>query len=55
MAPLRPLTRFLAQLWFALDTASALRHRGVVSERARELCMTDQARSTESARTPALA
>lgn len=42
MAPFRPLTRFVAQLWFALDTASALRHGGVVSDRARSLCMNKQ-------------
>ena len=45
MAPFRPLTRFLTQLWFALDTASALRHGGAVSDRARTLCMNEPGHS----------
>ncbi|WP_159149761.1 hypothetical protein [Dietzia lutea] len=33
----------IAQLWFALDTASALRHGKPVSERARMYCMNNTA------------
>lgn len=55
MNPFRPLTRFLAQLWFALDTASALRHGGVVSDRARTLCMNEPGPSTNRAESRSLA
>ncbi|MGW8590210.1 hypothetical protein ACWIFB_03110 [Dietzia sp. NPDC055340] len=43
MSPFRPFIDLLAQLWFALDTASAVRHGKPVSERARVYCMTDHA------------
>lgn len=41
MTPFRPFLDLVAQLWFALDTASAVRHGKPVSERARVYCMTD--------------
>ncbi|MCD2262228.1 hypothetical protein K3888_05880 [Dietzia aurantiaca] len=43
MSPFRPFIDLLAQLWFALDTASAVRHGKPVSDRARAYCMTDHA------------
>lgn len=43
MTPFRPLIDLLAQLWFSLDTASAVRHGKPVSERARVYCMTEHA------------
>ena len=55
MTPFRPLTRFLAQLWFALDTASALRHGGVVSDRARTLCMNEPSHPTNRSESGSLA
>lgn len=54
MTPFRPLTQYLAQLWFALDTASALRHGGVVSDRARSLCMNEQSDSSAHVETRSL-
>lgn len=39
MTPFRPVVDLLAQLWFSLDTANALRHGNPVSERARAYCM----------------
>lgn len=54
MTPFRPLTQYLAQLWFALDTASALRHGGVVSDRARSLCMNEQSNSSAHVETRSL-
>ena len=45
MNPFRPFLNLVAQLWFALDTASAVRHGKPVSERARAYCMTDCART----------
>lgn len=46
MSPFRPLISLLAQLWFSLDTANALRHGNAVSEKARAYCMADSARIT---------
>ena len=45
MNPFRPFLDLVAQLWFALDTASAVRHGKPVSEQARVYCMTDYART----------
>lgn len=39
MAFFRPLFTFTRQLWFALDTANALRHGGAVSAGAQRHCM----------------
>ena len=49
MTPFRPLVNLLAQLWFALDAASAVRHGKPVSERARAYCMTEQSLTTAHA------
>lgn len=46
MTPFRPLVDLLAQLWFSLDTANALRHGNAVSEKARAYCMADSSRIT---------
>lgn len=48
MAPIRPAIDLVRQLWYALDTASALRHGAPVSERARQYTM---ATRTDGART----
>ena len=45
MNPFRPFLDLVAQLWVALDTASAVRHGKPVSERARAYCMADYART----------
>ncbi len=60
MAPFRPLIDLLAQLWFAVDTASALRHGNTVSPKARAYCMNEAARASSapassSSSAPALA
>lgn len=55
MSPFRPLVDLLAQLWFSLDAANALRHGNPVSERARAHCMAESARNapTADSRVPA--
>lgn len=45
MNPFRPLIDILAQLWFAVDTASALRHGNSISPKARAYCMNESARA----------
>lgn len=44
----RPAVDFVRQIWFAIDTANALRHGAPVSDNARRYCMTapDVATST---------
>ena len=39
MAPIRPAIDLIRQLWYSLDTASALRHGAPISERARQYTM----------------
>lgn len=36
----RPAVDFARQIWFAIDTANALRHGAPVSDNARRYCMT---------------
>lgn len=48
MSPFRPFIDLFAQLWFALDAASALRRGKPVSARARAHCMTESARTSFS-------
>lgn len=43
MTLFRPFLDLVAQLWFALDTANAIRHGRPISERARAHTMTDYA------------
>lgn len=49
MAAFRPLINFLAQLWFSLDTANAIRHGTAVSDRARAYCMNESSRAMPKA------
>lgn len=41
MTPFRPFIDIAAQLWFALDTANAVRRGKPASAQARVYCMTD--------------
>lgn len=52
MTPFRPFLDLLAQLWFALDTANALRHGNPVSDRARAYCMDTSPRTVATAGAP---
>lgn len=49
MTPLRPFINLAAQLWYALDTANAVRHGNPVSDRARFHCMSDSAHAPSHA------
>lgn len=41
MTPLRPFLTLAARLWYALDTANAVRHGNPISDRARAHCLSD--------------